>query len=522
MSTPTLRSILALVTLLAALMPASRLQAQLVNTSVRVQVGTGSDVLITGFVIGATPKTFLFRAVGPTLGAFGVGGTLADPVMTLYSGNTVIQTNDDWSDSTTAGAIAQAAAASGAFALPVNSRDSAMIATLNSGAYTVKIEGYNGGTGIALFEAYEVASPSTPPPTQPPSTGSGTIRGIVRDGVTNSGISGVSLSFANASGAALGTATTGPTGEYSLSLPAGAATATITNSGYVTTTLALTVVANSTIQADNVLFAQNLPGTGVISGRITNALTGQALSGATLRLRSGVNNTTGATLATTTTNVSGDYTFNVNSGTYTCEISATGFVTTNFVAVSVGGRTILNQNYTITPVLSGNDLRIVLTWGASPSDLDSHLTGPTSGSSRFHVYYESKTATGVNLDVDDTSSYGPETITVSQFVPGVYRYSVHDYSNRSNASSTVMSNQSNAQVKVFQGSSLVATFNMPTGQTGNLWTVFELDGTSRAITPKNQISNQSSPSSVPMLQEGAVVDPEVADAGIVRNLPPKK
>ena len=134
-----LRVLLAAFTLLAALLPASRLQAQLVNTSVRVQVGTGADVLITGFVIGATPKTFLFRAVGPTLGAFGVGGTLADPVMTLYSGTTVVQTNDDWSNSASAAAVTQAAAASGAFALPANSRDSAMIATLNPGAYTVKI-----------------------------------------------------------------------------------------------------------------------------------------------------------------------------------------------------------------------------------------------------------------------------------------------------------------------------------------------------------------------------------------------
>ncbi len=513
-----LRVLLTAFTLLAALLPSSRLQAQLVNTSVRVQVGTGADVLITGFVIGATPKTFLFRAVGPTLGAFGVGGTLADPVMTLYSGTTVVQTNDDWSSSASGAAIAQAAAASGAFALPANSRDSAMIATLNPGAYTVKIEGVAGGTGVALFEAYEVAAPST----TPPSTSVGTVRGIVRDGVTNTGISGVSLSFANANGAALGTATTGSTGEYSLNLPAGAATATLTYSGYVTTTLAATVVANSTIQADNVLFAQNLPGTGVLSGRITNALTGQALAGATLRLRTGVNNTTGATVATTTTGSSGDFTFSVNSGTYTCEVSATGFVTTSFVCVAVGGRTLSNQNYTISPVLSGNDLRIVLTWGSTPSDLDSHLTGPTTGSSRFHVYYASKTTTGVSLDVDDTNSYGPETITITQFLPGVYRYSVHDYSNAGSTSSSTMSNQSNAQVKVFQGSSLVATFNMPTGQTGTLWTVFEMDGTSRTITPKNQISNQSSSSTVPMLQDGAVAEPEVADAGIIRNLPPKK
>ncbi len=150
------------------------------------------------------------------------------------------------------------------------------------------------------------------------------------------------------------------------------------------------------------------------------------------------------------------------------------------------------------------------------------ITRPTTSTSRFHVYYQAKTTTGVSLDVDETSSYGPETSTISQFLPGIYRYSVHDFSNRGSTTSTVMSSQSTALVKVFQGSTQIATFNVPTGQTGNLWTVFELDGTSKTITPKNQLSNVADASAVPLLREGAVVEPEVADADLFTRLPPKK
>lgn len=82
----------------SALCLAAPAAAQLVNTSVRVKTGTGDDTLVTGFVIGATPKTYMFRAVGPTLSSLGVSGVLADPVLTLYSGQQVVISNDNWSD----------------------------------------------------------------------------------------------------------------------------------------------------------------------------------------------------------------------------------------------------------------------------------------------------------------------------------------------------------------------------------------------------------------------------------------
>src|SRR3954463_2415685 len=77
--------------------PAARAQeARLSNLAIRVQAG-GGDTLITGFTISAGPnKTILLRAIGPTLGTFGVGGTLPDPKLELYAGSTKIAENDNW------------------------------------------------------------------------------------------------------------------------------------------------------------------------------------------------------------------------------------------------------------------------------------------------------------------------------------------------------------------------------------------------------------------------------------------
>ena len=124
-------------------------------------------------------------------------------------------------------------------------------------------------------------------------------------------------------------------------------------------------------------------------------------------------------------------------------------------------------------------MRIVLSWGAWPEDLDSHLFTPydsSLGDEGYHIFYSNQTdAAGDNLDVDDTTSYGPETITIPVVKDGLYKYYVVDYSNCSHGSPTSfdMSN-SGAVVNVYTSSGLVATFHVPTGQSGVIWEVFEI------------------------------------------------
>lgn len=125
-----------------------------VNISARTQVGTGGDILIAGFNVGGTgARRMLIRAAGPTLSAFGVGGTLADPKLEVYSGQTVISSNDNW-DATATPVATQSGV--GAFQLTANSRDAALIVSLQPGAYTAQVSGVGGTTGVALIEVYEL------------------------------------------------------------------------------------------------------------------------------------------------------------------------------------------------------------------------------------------------------------------------------------------------------------------------------------------------------------------------------
>ena len=258
-------------------------------------------------------------------------------------------------------------------------------------------------------------------------------------------------------------------------------------------------------------------GLGDASGTIVNAFDGLATPNLTLKLRRGVNATEDSqspTVLTVTTDVDGLYTFsNVAPGVYTAEISGrirnTGeavFVdisTAYFTVVIIGGTTFDNQNFAVTGGIGNDQYRIILTWGAAPRDLDSHLTGPVAvgdtsiAGGRFHTYFSNKlysynSLKYADLDLDDVSSYGPETTTIYRSIGGIYRFSVHNFSNESPFST------SGGKVRLYKGAVLLASFNAPTRvATGNVWTVFELDSRTDMVTPKNVISTITNYSSIP-------------------------
>ncbi|RZN42403.1 tetratricopeptide repeat protein [Escherichia sp. E2593] len=129
------------------------------------------------------------------------------------------------------------------------------------------------------------------------------------------------------------------------------------------------------------------------------------------------------------------------------------------------------MTYALSPVMTNLDgMRVVLSWGEKPFDLDSHLLFPGG-----HIYFDSKDGADANLDVDDTDSYGPETITISKKHFGEsYIYAVQDYSNKGLPNSNYLSD-SKAKVFVYVGSSLVRSYSVPVGERGNIWTVFKLN-----------------------------------------------
>jgi probable HAF family extracellular repeat protein len=132
---------------------------RLINISTRAPVGTGANILIPGFVIkGTGSEQLLVRGDGPSLTAFGVTGALAQPSLSVFSGQTVIASNTGWGTSTnpTPAQIASIAAQVGAFPFVSGSADSATIVSLTPGAYTMQVSGVGNTTGDALAEVYEV------------------------------------------------------------------------------------------------------------------------------------------------------------------------------------------------------------------------------------------------------------------------------------------------------------------------------------------------------------------------------
>jgi hypothetical protein len=128
----------------------------LVNLSARSAV-TPAVPMMAGFVIaGTTAKTVVLRGVGPSLSSFGLSPVLAHPQLTVLDVNgNVLATNTGWGGSA---ALASAFASVGAFPLPATSADSALMATLSPGAYTMKLaDAVNDSGGMALGELYDAS-----------------------------------------------------------------------------------------------------------------------------------------------------------------------------------------------------------------------------------------------------------------------------------------------------------------------------------------------------------------------------
>lgn len=126
------------------------------NISTRLPVGTGQGVLIGGFIIaGPNPKTVLIRATGPSLP---LAGTLADPFLELHDGSGgLIATNDNWRSTNIGGILTTNQVIDIGITLPPShNAESALVATLNPGAYTAVVRGSNNATGIAVVEAYDL------------------------------------------------------------------------------------------------------------------------------------------------------------------------------------------------------------------------------------------------------------------------------------------------------------------------------------------------------------------------------
>jgi hypothetical protein len=118
----------------------------------REMVGAGDAIMLNGFIItGPDPRRVIVRGLGPSLV---LPTPLADPVIELRSSDgTLIAINDNWRDTQEAEIIATGLA-------PANDLESAIVATLSPGSYTVVLRGNNGGTGNGVSDLHDLSSSS--------------------------------------------------------------------------------------------------------------------------------------------------------------------------------------------------------------------------------------------------------------------------------------------------------------------------------------------------------------------------
>ena len=141
--------------------------------------------------------------------------------------------------------------------------------------------------------------------------------------------------------------------------------------------------------------------------------------------------------------------------------------------VEVIAETMFFNRFSVSPVLSIDQFRVVLDWDQSPNDLDAHFIKER----HYHISYRNtrvlSDGTG-QLDRDEMRGYGPETITVEQIdSDGNYLYSVHNYSQKINPRATPLS-RSKATVRVYGNNELLKTYMVPSTHRGETWNVFRI------------------------------------------------
>ena len=286
-------------------------------------------------------------------------------------------------------------------------------------------------------------------------------------------------------------ATTDSSGYYTFTdLTAGVYQLVVEMEGYISITQTVQVRYNQTTVSNIALEAISSENTqpGYASGTITESLTGSPVSGLTVYIYPGINHTSGAFVDKITTNESGFYITNpIAPGNYTAYVVDERTLSDEnlrytSLAVSIkimSDVTIQNQNGTVSnnSGLSIDGMRIVLTWGSTPSDLDSHLTFGSN-----HVYYSQKSIGTSSLDVDDTSAYGPETVTISEFGTYTYTYYIFNFSRYGTMS------DAQACVTVYFGNSSTPAyvFYPPVGS-GYTWNVFTYNAVTGDFTVVNTL-----------------------------------
>ena len=336
-----------------------------------------------------------------------------------------------------------------------------------------------------------------------------TINGVVVDAETNEPIEGAKVKAVNLTNNSVEVSgITNGSGGFTIGVKGGVGYRIETSKdGYITCKEEVKLETDEVKQLQTRMQVRGTDGTtetGKAGGKLSDAQTGGAISSVEIKARKDWGNKTGKIVGNYVSNSSGEYRIeDLPLGNYTLELIKENYVT-SYLNIFVTKSGNFEQHGVLNPKSIENDnsvLRVVLTWGQNPSDIDSHLVGLSPTNNKFHIYYSNKEyyENGkliCNLDVDDTSSYGPETITLYKVSPDQkYSFCLHDYSNRYDENSMALSNSS-ATLTIYVKGKYKRTIHIPTNKVGTQWHAFDYNSGSGTIQLIDEFSNTNDPNLV--------------------------
>ena len=350
----------------------------------------------------------------------------------------------------------------------------------------------NGGNWRGDWRTTPPSLTATPTPS-PGATGN--INGRVVNAETNEVVSGAALTLVPTNR----TTDSLDNGNFTFSnVTVGSYTVQINEDGFLPGVFYVLVTPGNNTMGDLRLVPEGFYGlTTDLSGLVVDATTGtgDTITGTvTIELRRQL---TGAPDYTFTTDADGYFDYIVSSGNFIMTVLSDGFVT-HRSNVAIFGDELELPSIQLSPELEDESFRIVLSWGASPADLDAHLRGPRPGGGRFHVFWDNPVfaqggTTYATLDWDVVDGFGPETVTIQELTDGRYEYFVHDFTNIQTANSTAL-RDSTATVRVYNNNGLYRVFTPPVTGNGNVWHVFSIvvqNGQPTVIPSTAALSTQS-------------------------------
>ena len=291
----------------------------------------------------------------------------------------------------------------------------------------------------------------------------------------------------------LATVDTDTIGNYLQELLEGDYRIVLSKDGYADLSTTVSVLANAlTSNAYIMLTEEECRQSASLKGVVISALDSAAIEGATVALLNGFDHPSYqdpdaiAGSSHTTTGADGGFSMEngISAGYYTVVTSKDNYSTYHHNETIKPGENDLQIS--MSPLIRNQGVyRIVLEWGSSPRDLDSHIT--SRGNDNYHVYFSNRSSGDGKavLDRDVTSGYGPETITLEISEGNSYIYSIRNYTDggASQGSSAAWNlANSGAKVTVYGEEGIIFSGDVPTHEQGVTWEVFRIENGRLIVT----------------------------------------